>query len=123
MRAVILGSAERERAKEIIEYAKAHPYTPEAGPPPGDHPEHTMIVPFGIRVVYSITEFAEEWFKHLSVSALDHPNHRPHPVMAEEIAAELFGFSRPLSDTVRLRTGWITAEDDLPGVVTFLEKA
>lgn len=92
-RVVAVGAAEKARAKEIMAYADAHIYVPGKTPVPGTLPEHAMIVPFGIRAVFSITVASDgAHYRHLSLSLVDAPDRVVAPEVTLMIAKELFAF-------------------------------
>ena len=98
MRLVAWGPDEKKRAQEIIEFSKAHPYRPGETQTPGEMPEHTMHIMFGVRVVYSITVFPNlPPHRHMSVS-VDDPKKLPSPPVVFGIARELFDFDGPDED-------------------------
>ncbi len=94
---VAWGPPEIERAAEIIRFSKEHPYHPtEPGPIPGDKEEHVMWIPFGIRVVYSVTVLPDvPPYRHLSLSVPGVPKRLPVPEVVFKIASELFDFAPP----------------------------
>jgi len=91
-RILAIGAAEKARAKEIIAYSEAHPKGPDAVPMPGDMPEHVMLVPMGIRCVYSHLILDCQTYRYLSISLLDAPDRTVAPEITIMICKELFLF-------------------------------
>ena len=105
MRVVIFDNQVRERIAEVKEYAEAHTYSFDdlldmknhQKPPPGNDPGHCMIIPFGVRVVYSI-EYQPElgWCHHFSFS-VEAPTKLPNVPVVVEIMKH-FGVDRSLQE-------------------------
>ncbi len=100
MRMIVFGDDDRKRAREIIEYSKANVYRPGDGvKPPGMIDEHWMIVPFWIRIVFSITEMPnKKRYRHLTFSILNRNDALPNPGIIETIAREMFEFTGKKSE-------------------------
>jgi hypothetical protein len=99
--ALRIGPEERIAAARVLAYSEAHPYRPfdpQANDPiPGGVPEHVLVIPHGIRCVFSYTVDRDgSIWRHLSVSLPGHAGRYPNP-RSMEIIGHLFGFSGPLS--------------------------
>ncbi len=103
MRVLLIGSAQREAAHALVEFASRDEniYRPPLTPNwiPGLDPRY--VVHLGVlgdfRCVFSVTEMDPGVLsRHLSIST---PSGYPHPVMVEEIA-HLFGFTGNLTDWI-----------------------
>ncbi len=94
---IVWGPDERARAREILEYAKTHPYRPDVEKtPPGAKEEHVMWLPFGVRIVYSVTILPDHPpYRHLSLSMPETPKRLPTPAVVTVIATDLFEFEPP----------------------------
>jgi len=96
-RVLLIGEEQKRRAREIVDYAHAHPYRVGETAVPGTMREHCIEVPVGIRCVYSLTVMAGDplSYKHLSISLADAPDRLVAPEVGFAIAIELFGFHGP----------------------------
>lgn len=93
-RVVILSDDLKARAREVVAFAEANPYRPGVTRVPGTMPEHELLVPVGVRCVFSITEMPDGLpYRHLSVSLADAPTNLPAPEIVIPLAIELFGFT------------------------------
>lgn len=93
---IITPEVETEVAR-VREYAE-HPEnrrTTHNVASPGDFDGHTLLVPAGFKVVYSVDEGETlgTWFKHLSVSVTATGGRTVPSQMTMDILADLFGFS------------------------------
>ncbi len=93
LRALVIGNAEREAAKALVEFTTQpeNHYKPGPGAKvPGDDPRY--VAHFGTyRCVFTITEMPDGLWRHLSVS-VPAKDKLPHPAAIEEIA-HLFGIA------------------------------
>lgn len=97
MRVIVLGEAEREAARKLLEFAAkpANLYVPMTiprPPPPGHDHRHVMRAGlYGeIRVVFSYTETPQGLYRHMTLS-MDGGTDLPEPELVFEIA-RLLGF-------------------------------
>jgi hypothetical protein len=105
MIALVLNPAIRAEIDRVVAYAHEHRYTlPEMmlrklghRSPPGDNPEHVVVVPLGFRCVYTVDQNEKrDWFRHLSVSLPDAPPESAPAVAAVQLLIGAFGFVGPL---------------------------
>jgi hypothetical protein len=114
-RLVVIGPSERRDAARVRTYAETHVYKPGPGvPSPGDDP-HFVTHLWGLRVVFSITDFGGRRVRMLSVSVMDRPGVRPHPGIVQEIA-RLYGFTGTVIDweITLIEGGVVMVEQPVP---------
>lgn len=98
MRPLAIGEKEKKAIKQLIEYARTHPYSREKlqlivdgmEQAPGDIKPYSISLPVGFKVVFTIEDQPMGICKHLSVS-VDDPKKLPSPEAINMIAEE-FGF-------------------------------
>lgn len=84
-----------QTAAAIIAEHAAKPenwYRPGQSPIPGDLPSHVLLLPGGIRAVFSWTVAPKDVRRHLSISVVGAPQAFPAPVIAWTLA-KCFGFT------------------------------
>lgn len=124
MRALIIDEAVKTGIAELIATANAHRHSAATLkrlmtgdlPPAGDYKQHTILIPDGFRVVFSIEEQPLGWCRHLSVSIND-PNKYPHEVAVEMIMQE-FGMGL-LKDCIHV---WVEEEVRAINILSLMEK-
>ena len=97
-RPLFIGPEEKEKINALIKYAEDNIYTLDrlkkikAGEelPPGDNKSHSLELPHGFRCVFTMEEQEQDFYRHLSVSVLEHGRY-PSPEAMQMIAEE-FGF-------------------------------
>lgn len=85
----------------VVRYAEAHRHSlaqvlamvGKRMPPPGNDPQHCVLLPFGYRCVFSIEQQPPGWMRHLSVSVLPAPVGAAPSVEAVAVLLPLFGFT------------------------------
>jgi hypothetical protein len=102
MRPFVIDDSLRGEIKRIVKYAQQHVYS-EADMlailnrqklPPGDLKGHTVILPFGYKIVYSIVKNRDETYRILSMS-VDIDNKLPNEMVVMEVM-RLIGFTKPI---------------------------
>lgn len=91
MRVLVIGEAEKEAAKRLVEYAEKPENHYKPGPDakvPGDDPSYVLQL-YDFRCVFTITESKDGVWRHLTIS-VPAKDKLPHPAAVEEIA-HLFG--------------------------------
>ena len=101
---LIIGPDEREKIKNLIQYAERHPYNTEKLikiaegilDPPGDNDNFVVIIPHGFRCVFTVEYQKPGLMRHLSISVAKkgrYPNEHAVQMIANE-----FGFTGELED-------------------------
>lgn len=108
MRLLTLNNEAKQKAADVVAYAKVNVYEPFAKTdtaikPPGDNPRHIAQLDT-FRCVFSFTRTQGELWKHLSISvpSKDYPN--PFAVWT---IAELFGFTGWDGKSEKPPEGWL----------------
>jgi len=96
MKILVVDKETRDRIKELKAYAEENPCTIDflldvksgSEEPIGTNPKHNMLMEHGYRIVYSIDEYPNNKFQHISIS---HNNKKPSHTGLLMILEE-FGF-------------------------------
>jgi hypothetical protein len=123
MRALVLDIEAKEKAEQVMAWARQHIFHPGEDPPPGDDPRHVCMLNT-YRCAFSYTKKPETGalYRHLSISV---PSDKfPHPEAVAMIAG-LFEFSGAEQGVeARLAAGkWlIHIEEEEPHCIVLAEE-
>lgn len=129
---ILLTPQIKEKIRELVGYAHAnsigladmHRRVGNANIPPiGDNPKHTMDIPEGVRVTYSVEQHMLGMCRHISLSVLG-DERVVHPAAALAIC-ELFGFVPAEGEALSFRSfEHIWKEEFAPGrfAINLLQK-
>lgn len=102
IRPLVIDEKVKDRARQLMQYAIDHPMSheelkdraqnPGKYKPPGDDPNHFMLIDLGYTVVFTIGREKAGPFKQLSVSIIDKDTKLVPHVAAVNAIAELFNF-------------------------------
>jgi hypothetical protein len=112
MRPLIIDSAIKAKAANVVRYAALHPYLiPNAGGQvPGDNPRHVLKPGFGYRCVFSYTRTPTATYRDLSVSVSARGKF-PNPFALYTIATDLFGFTGWDGRSLEPPQDWLLVKD------------
>lgn len=121
MPALMIDESIEAQAKQVMAYAIDHvwhaDYETAAAKPPGDNPNHCLLLSGHYRVVFSYTEFKGKMLRDISVSV---PQKYPHPIAMYTIA-ELFGFTGWDQRSAEPPADWIIHVDESARVVRVVQ--
>lgn len=113
MRPLVIGPDEKKLIAAVMEYARAHPWSPLSGTIPGHNPRYVCEIPHGFRCCFTITDApGGKQFRQLSVSV---PGERFPAPEAMVMLGDEFGFQRSSKSDLDItkcseKDGWLVMQ-------------
>ena len=120
LRPLLIDDIAKRKAREVVEYAKLHPYDPVGrGSIPGDNPYHTYQIN-DYFCVFTLTRSENKLWRHLTISL---PGRAfPHPFAVWTIATDLFGFTGWDGKSFQSPKGWLAGKHDTEHCVMVIQE-